>query len=142
MKVHNCSKCGETDPGKFYGESKSKCKSCSNKEQVIAHRLNPEYSKKQAIYYSRWYAERGRKRSPNYQDVIILWQATHQDEIKARRKVIKAIKQGLLDRPLKCSMCGRERCRINGHHNDYDFPYDVMWLCSSCHKKLHLENRA
>jgi len=140
MKLYNCSKCGETNPEKFYKGTKSKCKACKIKEAVIVHRLNPEYQRKQAEFYKEWYAKNGRKRADNYQDIIVLWNAKHQSEIKVGRKVAKAIRQGLLERPLWCVICGRSQCRINAHHNDYDFPYDIMWLCSSCHKKIHQQS--
>ena len=139
MQPYYCFTCGETNPHKFYRRAKGQCCSCRSKAQVIAHRLNPEYQKRQAIYYRQWYALHGRKRNANYQDVIILWQSTHQDSLKVKRLVLKSIKQGLLERPLECAMCGRERCRINAHHNDYDFPYDIIWLCSSCHRIIHLQ---
>jgi hypothetical protein len=31
-KQHNCSSCGESDPSKFYGKQKIRCKSCHNKD--------------------------------------------------------------------------------------------------------------
>lgn len=137
MKICNCSKCDETNPDMFYRTNKSKCKSCLIKECVIRQRLNPEYQKRQAKYYRDWYARNGRKRSVDYTDIIILWRATHRDSVRTMRKVRRAIEKGLLERPLSCAMCGREKCRINAHHDDCNFPYDVMWLCSSCHKKIH-----
>ncbi len=139
-KPYNCSRCGETNHEKFYRSNggKSKCKSCAIKETVIAHRDNPEYQKRQTEYYRQWYGEKGRDRSPNYQGVIVLWQARHPDAVKARNKVAKAIREGLLKRSLRCAMCGKSNRRINGHHENYDIPYAVIWLCSSCHKKIHL----
>ena len=138
-KPYNCSSCGETNPENFYTRSKSKCKTCAIKETVIAHRNNPRYQEKQAKYYRRWYEENGRSRSPEYKDIIILWQARHPNAGKIKEKVNKAIRQGLLERPLRCDMCGRVQCRINAHHNDYNFPFDIIWVCSSCHKKIHLQ---
>jgi len=138
-KPCNCSKCGETEPEKFYRRRKTICKSCQIKETVIAHQLNPQYQERQTAYYKQWYAENGRNRRPEYKDIILIWQARHPDAVKARIKVAKAIKEGLLERPLRCAKCGKSNCRINGHHDNYSFPYEVLWLCSSCHKKIHLQ---
>lgn len=46
------------------------------------------------------------------------------------------IRRGLLRRPDRCSECGQE-ARVDGHHEDYDKPYEVEWLCRSCHMKRH-----
>ena len=141
-KPYCCSKCGETKPDRFYkgSGSKSKCKACAIKETMARRKLDPEYSEKQAAYYERWYKEQGRERKPDYGDVIILWQARHPNAGKVARKVARAIQNGLLERSLICSMCGRNKTRINAHQNDYNFPFDIMWLCSSCHKKIHLRS--
>ena len=29
--------------------------------------------------------------------------------------------------------------KVIAHHEDYDKPLDVMWLCRSCHVKRHAE---
>jgi len=47
-----------------------------------------------------------------------------------------AIRRGYLIRPDNCSQCGL-KCTPDGHHADYHRPLDVVWLCRSCHKKLH-----
>jgi hypothetical protein len=59
-------------------------------------------------------------------------------EYKKRRAmsiVAQAIKDGRLERPDACSNCGDRWCRIHGHHEDYDKPLEVMWLCSRCHPR-------
>ena len=141
MKEYKCTRCGETNLEKFYTSktyrTKNRCKSCMNKERVIQHRNSPKSQERQARYYKKWYAENGRKRESNYTDVILLWHKTNQDKVKIGLQVRGAIKRGLLERPLTCEICGRTNCRINAHHKDYDLPFDVMWICSSCHKKIH-----
>lgn len=51
-----------------------------------------------------------------------------------RSKVRLALRKGLLVR-LACQHCGSERSQA--HHEDYDKPLDVLWLCQSCHFKHH-----
>ena len=46
------------------------------------------------------------------------------------------IRRGLLVRPDHCSKCGKET-RVDGHHEDYDKPAEVEWLCRSCHMTRH-----
>lgn len=77
---------------------------------------------KQSEYYRKWYAKNGRKR----------------DEAKvfAHSCVMLAVKRGTLIRPDKCSICPRTE-KIEGHHEDYDKPLEVVWYCNRCHRKLH-----
>jgi len=48
----------------------------------------------------------------------------------------RAIARGELVRPEKCSICG-EKGNVHAHHDDYDKPLDVRWVCSSCHVRIH-----
>lgn len=54
--------------------------------------------------------------------------ATKQVELAERRKEIK--------RPSACSECYRGG-RVHGHHDDYNFPLKVRWLCPKCHADWH-----
>ena len=44
------------------------------------------------------------------------------------------------DRPTVCSKCDAAGM-VDGHHSDYSKPLDVIWLCRSCHMRLHSEIR-
>lgn len=46
----------------------------------------------------------------------------------------RAIRQGKIERQ-PCEVCGGEPA--HGHHDDYDAPYDVRWLCPPCHAREH-----
>lgn len=46
--------------------------------------------------------------------------------------VRKAIRNGSLVRPSCCTKCGRKGI-IHAHHEDYNKPLDVAWLCYECH---------
>jgi len=59
---------------------------------------------------------------------------------KARRKVRNEVRSGRMEKPDICSICTSSR-GIQAHHEDYDKPLDVVWLCTKCHSKLHQELR-
>lgn len=46
------------------------------------------------------------------------------------------VKVGHITKPKICSIC-LSKTTIYAHHNDYDFPLIVEWLCSSCHAERH-----
>jgi len=54
----------------------------------------------------------------------------------ARNAVNNAIRDGKMERGTDCYFCGSSE-RLQAHHEDYNHPLDVVWLCSSCHGKLH-----
>lgn len=55
----------------------------------------------------------------------------------AHNKVARALASGELQKPEKCSHCDKGR-QIEAHHEDYNKPLEVTWLCSACHSMLHL----
>jgi hypothetical protein len=58
------------------------------------------------------------------------------DKVKIHGIVAKAVKSGELEKPDVCSECGVGG-RIQGHHEDYDKPLEVIWLCQKCHMGKH-----
>lgn len=54
------------------------------------------------------------------------------EKYAAHMAVQVALKSGRLVRPKKCQGCGAER-PLQAHHNDYNRPLKVEWLCSPCH---------
>lgn len=61
-------------------------------------------------------------------------------EVKARRAVRLAVKNGELVMPMRCSACGKRK-PLNGHHADYTKPLVVEWLCRTCHEDVHFKIR-
>lgn len=55
----------------------------------------------------------------------------------ARLALGLAVRRGQIQRPETCSDCGKPHRKVQGHHPDYDKPYDVVWLCPPCHRKQH-----
>lgn len=58
---------------------------------------------------------------------------------KARDRVRKAIESGrLVKQP--CEKC--DELEVEAHHDDYEKPLDVNWLCVPCHGARHVEMAA
>ena len=115
----------------------------NNKEKILKKlrkkRNNLQYKEKQSQYYKNWYKLYGRKRTKNYQNSIKKWKKNHQQEVYIYGLIRVAIKKGKIKKSKQCSFCNR-KVKIYGHHSDYSKPFDVIWLCGSCHKKIHLTN--
>lgn len=63
---------------------------------------------------------------------------------RAQKKVYHAMKSGRLVRNNTCERCGFTwdgtlTSKIHAHHEDYNEPLRVAWLCDSCHGKRHGE---
>lgn len=65
------------------------------------------------------------------------WSDQNTEKVRAHRLVTNARKRGdLRVQPQPCGQCG-ETQNVHGHHEDYSKPFDLTWLCSPCHRKLH-----
>ena len=97
------------------------------------YRKNPEYRKKRNEYNKKWQKE-------NYEKILInneTQKKRYPEKHKARWMLRQAVRNGKIMKPNSCSKCGAEPKRIEGHHEDYSKPFDVVWLCVDCHKSLH-----
>ena len=134
-----CKRCGlEKDVAGFYSHVKmsdgllSFCKTCT-KTRILIHR-NKNIKRIRA--YDSY-----RRRPANMSQKQIERKRKYQMEYrKRRRKQVNAcnhVQRKLVDqRPNICSNCGT-KTKIVGHHFDYNKPINVVWLCQSCHVKLH-----
>lgn len=67
-------------------------------------------------------------------------------DAEAHNLVETAISQGVLQRKTHCEECGSTgafrdgRTKIQAHHDDYNKPLSVRWLCQKCHHRWHSKN--
>lgn len=55
----------------------------------------------------------------------------------AWRAVEKAVARGELIKPSACEECLESRDLLHAHHDNYELPLEVRWLCRACHKTTH-----
>lgn len=69
------------------------------------------------------------------------WRAIDPNRQKAHNAVRREIRRGAIIKPTCCSKCNQPG-RVEAHHDSYapDRWLDVVFLCRSCHKRLHAEN--
>jgi len=60
----------------------------------------------------------------------------HEAWNRAHQEVSAAVRDGRLIAPDACELCGSAKY-LNAHHEDYARPLDVLWLCQSCHARVH-----
>lgn len=67
---------------------------------------------------------------------------------QAQNLLETALESGVVVRKDKCEECGKSgkfkdgRNSVQAHHDDYNKPLDVRWLCQKCHHKWHKHNTA
>jgi hypothetical protein len=108
-----------------------RCKRCDNRKRLMRHRermdTDPEY---------RVQCAKRRLRSRRRLRKLHGHEPRNEAARHANSLLASAIRWRKLKKPTTCSRCGSEG-NIQGHHEDYDRPYDVEWLCPKCHGKEH-----
>lgn len=118
------------NPTSFFG----KCKECTKKNVKSNYRTNIDHYKQ---YDLKRNSEQ--KRKENQKKYCSTRRRTHPIQYAANVILGNAIRDGKIIRPTLCSNCKIE-CIPDGHHCDYAYPLDVMWLCRQCHNDWHKTN--
>jgi hypothetical protein len=134
-----CFKCKTIKPlNEFYKHKEmadghlNKCKECT-KNDVTNHRL---VNIERIRAYDRNRSKTNPVRRKIAQQISQAWREEDSRRGRAHNMVSYAIKKGTLIR-CPCVRCGAEK--TYAHHEDYDKPLDVVWLCQPCHKQRHKE---
>lgn len=133
-----CFKCGRIlDIEEFYPHKEmkdghlNKCKSCTKKD---VHERSMRCSAQIAEYEKL--RSKTEKRKQLRKQYVNKYKTEHPERIAIMSRVQKAIRAGKIKRPNYCSVCGKV-CKTVAHHYDYSKPLDVIFVCQSCHKKIH-----
>lgn len=136
-----CFKCGDDKPlDEFYKHSRmadghlNKCKACTKSDASNHRQENVERIRA----YDRERAKRPDRIRAAVEQTRV-WRAADSRRAKAHAAVCRALRSGELERQ-PCERCGE--VKAYAHHEDYDKPLDVVWLCQPCHKERHKEMKA
>lgn len=153
--MKKCFKCGLLKELKeFYKHPQmldghvNKCKEC-NKKDVRENRKDKiqyyiEYDKNRANLPHRIKARKEYSQTEEgkvaHRRARKIW--ADNNTIKRAAQIIlgNAVRDRRLIKSKTCESCGCEHSRIHGHHDDYNYPMIVRWLCPKCHNKWHKEN--
>ena len=91
----------------------------------------------QAEYDREKYLRNGYIATPKHIKRTVEWQRRNPQKLAAIVKVYRAVKANKIKRPNCCSLCGCTNRKISAHHENYSKPYEVVWLCQSCHMLRH-----
>jgi len=131
-----CSKCNtERSLKDFYKDRRTKdglysiCKYC-----MQAYRKNYKYTDEQLKKRRKQKADSKKRNKEYYRD----YSKKPEEKIKekCRHKTYLAIKNKFIERN-GCLICNKE---AQAHHEDYNKPLKVIWLCEEHHLELH-QNR-
>jgi ribosomal protein S27AE len=86
-------------------------------------------------YRAEHFEETRARRMKAASDYAKRYRVENKHKEAAHQKVQSAIKNGSIQKG-PCESCSKRSAVA--HHDDYSDPLVVRWLCSSCHKKLHL----
>ena len=132
--VKICFKCERTLPMRmFYTHSETrdgrlgKCKQCTKEDTKQNYIKNRDkiraYNKaRNQMPTRKAYKQKNDKRL----------RAEQPEKTKSRRIYQRALKSGKLIRE-SCFYCGASK--VEGHHDDYEKPLEVRWVCFKCHRE-------
>ena len=97
-----------------------KCKNCSRKDN--------------RVYFQTEKGKIGNRKA------TFEWKKDNKKKARSHEKVQQAIQRGKIKKSSFCTLC-YEKENIQGHHEDYSFPLEVVWVCQFCHVKIHILKR-
>lgn len=145
-----CKACQQIKPlTEYYESNRTTCKECvrtrvrRNRASKLAYyraydaarfRTDPKRRIGIAQYQSTAAGKAAvRRAKENYKD-------RHPEKRKAHIVLGNAVRDGRVEKPKECSDCGKapqRRHHLQGHHEDYSKPLEVVWLCVDCHRNRH-----
>ena len=127
-----CGRCGDVKPSAQFNKDKyaktglrSQCIECMTKERKRLRKHYKQWRERDEVK-----AKYRAYRKEHYDD--------NRKKVSARNKANHAVRTGAIVRRT-CENCISTEAG-QAHHNDYNKPLNVTWLCPACHKQWHKDN--
>ena len=135
--MKTCSICGKAKPADEFYPTRPQCKECKKER---SRRWAKENVEKKRSSRRRWREENVEKaRAHGREEYRRKRQRGTVPPGDPAKKKAQSMASSL-PRPSHCSKCGTEG-PVDGHHEDYSRPLDVIWLCRRCHSRQHHQER-
>jgi hypothetical protein len=148
--MKKCFKCGKEKPlSEFYAHKQmgdghlNKCKTCTKIDVGMHYQKmmqDPTWIAKERE--RQRIKERSRralgKQSPTKPENKNAWRKRNAIKGRAHLRVGRAVRKGALLRQA-CEVCGHPKAQA--HHDDYNEPLNVRWLCTAHHAEHHVNQR-
>lgn len=138
-----CIKCDEVKPLGSFNKNRlvkdghlNTCKDCQSDENRAYRQRNLNDLRA----YDRNRSRKDPQRIACLRTSTAEWAARNPDKRRAQLQLQYMVKKGrIVKQP--CARLARGGCSgpINGHHEDYSKPLDVVWLCAAHHSQRHRE---
>jgi hypothetical protein len=150
-----CFKCNEIKPlTEFYKHNKmldgtiNKCRSCTKldvknnrNKKIDYYREKDRLRARSSLCMEKMQAyQKTPEGKAAKQKASLNWLMANSKKRWCNNSINNAVRDGKITKPKDCEKCGKQSNRICGHHDDYDKPLSVRWLCSSCHSEWHRIN--
>lgn len=133
-----CGRCGEEKPVSEFNRMSSSadgrqgyCRRCNALQRRNHYAANSDAENDRQRAYNQANREAIQARNRRYNSL-------NPDRVRATGLVNYAVKSGELPHisTQQCAGCGQQA--VEYHHPDYSRPFDVVPLCHSCHKRVHV----
>ncbi len=136
--TRRCPGCGESKTQEAFSGTQSRCRSCRS---ALCKDWRKRHPDRQWASHLRWRASRPewKPRLETGRRNAVTYRLAHADRTTARAALRNALRRGEMVKPSQCSVCPSS-IRIEAHHDDYEKPLEVRWLCAACHQAHHIKH--
>lgn len=145
-----CRKCNQSkNITEFYKSNKYNCKECiktrvskhrsDNIEKVRERDRNRPNAKERNIEHLHRIKNLTKEKDQEYKAVKkeIASSPEYKNRKTANTYLLNAIRDKRVIKKDYCEHCGIVGASLDGHHDNYLKPLEVIWLCKPCHGKEH-----